>query len=103
MESLDRSSGSDLPDEREMRPALAGHESRSALSPAGPLRREVTRAAEVGHGRTVSRSPCHQRRVGIEGDASGSRVAVRCPYCSQLWEVRFAPTGTEPMFALWVA
>lgn len=41
----------------------------------------VTRAAEVRDGRTVSRTPCHGRRVRIEGDASGSCVAVRCPYC----------------------
>lgn len=36
------------------------------------------------------------------GDVSGSNVVVRCPLCSQLWEVRFAPYADDGLFALWV-
>lgn len=65
---------------------------------------EATMPASVGQGQTSSWTPCHERRVRIEGDVSGRNVVVRCPRCSQLWEVRFAPTRTaEELFALWVA
>lgn len=60
--------------------------------------------AVVGQGQTSSWTPCHERRVRIEGDVSGRNVVVRCPFCAQLWEVRFAPARAEDdLFALWVA
>lgn len=64
---------------------------------------ESTRPAAVHGGQTLSWTPCHGRRVRIAGDVTGSNVVVRCPYCSQLWEVRFPPAATKPLFALWVA
>lgn len=63
---------------------------------------EVSQPAAIERGQTMSRSPCHGRRVRIDGDVSGSSVVVRCPFCSQLWEVRFPPRRADPMFALWV-
>lgn len=65
---------------------------------------EATMPASVGQGQTSSWTPCHERRVRIEGDVSGRNVVVRCPLCSQLWEVRFAPARAEDdLFALWLA
>lgn len=64
---------------------------------------ETVKPAVITAGQTVSRTPCHDRRVRIEGDITGQSVVVRCPFCSRLWEVRFPPATAEPMFALWVA
>lgn len=67
-----------------------------------PARHEATMPAALERGQTSSWTPCHHRRVRIEGDVSGSNVVVRCPLCSQLWEVRFAPYADDGLFALWV-
>lgn len=59
--------------------------------------------AGMDAGCAVSRTPCHDRRVRIEGDLAGRNVTVRCPTCSRLWEVRFPPARVSASFALWVA
>lgn len=77
---------------------------RQIAEPAEPFvpRIGATRLATVQNGQTLSRTPCHERRVRIDGDVTGQNVVVRCPFCSRLWEVRFPPAATEPLFALWV-
>jgi len=66
-----------------------------------PARVEITQPAVVEGGQTVSRTPCHERRVRIARDVTGRSVVVRCPFCSQLWEVHVPPVE-DPAFALWV-
>jgi len=63
------------------------------LAPSLPIlpRVEVTQPATVEHGHTLSRAPCHGRRVRLDGNLTGRSVVVRCPFCSQLCEVHFAP------------
>lgn len=94
------------------RDGIRGRDPRETLPEATPTMAsglmstedETTMPASVGRGQTSSWSPCHQRRVRIEGDVSGRNVVVRCPLCSRLWEVRFAPAQTDhDLFALWVA